>query len=96
MVVSPPDPNASSSAGKPSHAAPTPHGSYPSMNQPSISDPTGAWQNFLSASGTPATSKDVDRFFKILMQTFDTMIKADDAAHKKSMQHLKEVSEGND
>ena len=58
---------------------------------PQLTDPTGAWQKFLSQSGTPATPQDVARFFNTLLSFFNLMIKQADDAHKRQMEQQKET-----
>jgi hypothetical protein len=57
-------------------------------------DPTGTWAAFLSKSGTPATAKDVQMFMNGLLKFFSIIIKQQQDAYKRSMQHLKDVEEG--
>ncbi len=61
----------------------------------SFSDPAGVWQKFLSMSGSPASKKDVEQFFKTLLNFYSLMIKQSDEAHKRAMQQQKDVISGN-
>lgn len=82
----------------PTHGTPPPTPSAPSQaasNLPtSYVDPTGAWARFLSTPGQPATSQEVQLFMNGLLKFFNVIIQQQQAAFKRSMDHLKKVEKG--
>lgn len=92
MTVSPTDPTPND-PHTPAGALPGTPGQFEG-NSPV--DPAGTWQKFLSMSGSPASKKDVEQFFKTLLNFFNLVIKQADEAHKREMQHQKDVMSGND